>query len=55
MCMNATVNKRNIWTGRKKKPLEEAKSLGGIGVAKDIADSKEVKKGYGGLAGRLIK
>ena len=53
--MGATVNKRNIWTGRKKKPLEEAKSLGVIGIGKDIANSKEVKKGYGGLAGRLIR
>ena len=55
MCFNATANKRSIWTGRKKKPLEEAKSLGVIGIGKDIANSKEVKKGYGGLAGRMIK
>ena len=52
MCMGATANKRSIWTGRKKKPLEEAKSLGIIGTGRN---SKEVKKGYVGLAGRMIR
>ena len=50
MCMGATVNGRSVMTGVKTKKKQRA-----LGLAKDVADSKEVKKGYGGLAGRLIK
>jgi hypothetical protein len=50
MCMGASVNGRSVMTGMKTK-----KKQGALGLAKDVADSKEVKKGYGGLAGRMIK
>ena len=46
-----SINGRSIMTGQKIKK----KNKGALGLAKDVADSKEVKKGYGGLAGRLIK
>jgi len=35
---------------KKKKDKKSA-----LGMAKDVANEPEVKKGYGGLAGRMIK
>jgi len=51
MCMGATVKGRSIWTGMKKKK----KNKGALSIAKDVASEPDVKKGYGGLAGRLIR
>jgi hypothetical protein len=31
------------------------RTKGALGLAKDVANDPDVKKGYGGLAGRLIR
>ena len=57
MCMGAatgwggSINGRSLMTGQKIKK----KNKGALGLAKDVANDPDVKKGYGGLAGRLIR